>query len=216
MAFQRAIAIEDKQERRQEILDAIEKLYLAHPDRMPNVAEVAQAAGVAKGTVYLYFPAKEELLLALHEQHVGLFFRALMEKLSGPGSIDFDAVFAVTRKYLIRMPGYLALTSRCFGMMERETPVDSAIAFKCRVAEVLAVAGAGLERHFPTLAEGEGVRLLLNSYGLIVGLWQLLHPNERFGKAMERPELSLLRRDYEREIEGALRALWSGTLKGKK
>ncbi len=213
--IQRAIAIEDKQERRQEILDAVEKLYLAHPDRMPNVAEVAQAAGVAKGTVYLYFPAKEELLLALHEQHVGLFFRALMEKLSGPGPLDFDAVFVVTRKYLIRMPGYLALTSRCFGMMERETPVDSAIAFKCRVAEVLAVAGAGLERHFPTLGEGGGVRLLLNSYGLIVGLWQLLHPNERFGKAMERPELSLLKRDYEKEIEGALRALWSGTLKGK-
>jgi AcrR family transcriptional regulator len=213
--IQRAIAVEEKQERRQEILDAVEELYLAHPDRMPNVAEVAQAAGVAKGTVYLYFPAKEDLLLALHEQHVGLFFRALMQKLSGPGPIDFDAVFAVTRKHLIRMPGYLALTSRCFGMMERETPIDSAIAFKCRVAEVLALAGAGLERHFPTLGAGNGVRLLLHSYGLIVGLWQLLHPNERFGKALERPELSLLKRDYEREIEGALRALWDGTLKGK-
>ena len=168
--IQRAIGVEDKQERRQDILDAVEKLYLAHPDRMPNVAEVAQAAGVAKGTVYLYFPAKEDLLLALHEQHVGLFFRALMHKLSTPGPIDFDAVFAVTRKHLIRMPGYLPLTSRCFGMMERETPVDSAIAFKCRVAEVLTVAGAGLERHFPTLPAGGGVALLMHSYGLIVGL----------------------------------------------
>ena len=27
--------------------------------------------------------------------------------------------------------------------------------------------------------------LLLHSYGLIVGLWQLLHPNDRFGKAIK-------------------------------
>lgn len=216
MAGQRAIAIEDKQERRQDILDAVEKLYLAHPDRMPNVSEVAVAAGVAKGTVYLYFPAKEDLLLALHEQHVGIFFRALMEKLASRGPLTFDDVFTVTRKYLIRMPGNLALTSRCFGMMERDTPVDSAIAFKCRVASVLEPAGAGLERHFPTLQPGDGVRLLLHSYGLIVGLWQLLHPNERFGKALDRPELHILHRDYEREIETALRALWDGTLKGNR
>ena len=66
-----------------------------------------------------------------------------------------------------------------------------------------------LERHFDMPA-GAGVALLLHSYGLIVGLWQLLHPNERFGSAMKRPELRLLDRDYEREIENALRALWSG------
>ena len=60
--------------------------------------------------------------------------------------------------------------------------------------------------------------LLQHSYGLIVGLWQLLHPIERFGKALQRPELKLFKLDYEREIERALRALWTGTLataKGK-
>ena len=31
---------------------------------MANVAEVADEAGLAKGTVYLYFPSKGELLLA--------------------------------------------------------------------------------------------------------------------------------------------------------
>jgi AcrR family transcriptional regulator len=212
MALQRAIAVEDKEERRQVLLDAVEALYLKHPDRMPSVAEVAEAAGLAKGTVYLYFPTKEEMLLALHEQHVAHFFTELMKKLAGPGPLDFDDIFPITRDHMIRMPGYLALTSRCFGMMERETPIEPALAFKARVAQVLAHAGGALERHFPTLGPGGGVLILLHSYGLIVGLWQLLHPNERFGRAMERPELKLLRRDYEAEIEQALRALWSGTL----
>ena len=62
---------------------------------------------------------------------------------------------------------------------------------------------------------GAGVTLLLNSYGLIVGLWQLLHPNERLGRAMQRPELKVLHRDYEKEIEHALRALWRGWMQTK-
>jgi AcrR family transcriptional regulator len=209
---QRAIALEDKEEKRRVLLRAVEKLYLKHPDRMPNVAEVAAEAGLAKGTVYLYFPTKEEMLLALHEQHVAGFFAELMKQLARPEPQDFESIFAVTRDHLIRVPGYLPLTSRCLGMMDRETPLDSALAFKARVAQTLAVAGAALERHFARLGEAGGVRLLLHSYGLIVGLWQLLHPNERFGKAIERPELKLLKRDYEQEIELALRALWAGIL----
>jgi AcrR family transcriptional regulator len=212
MATQRALAIEDKEERKQELLDAVEKLYLKHPDRMPNVSEVADQAGLAKGTVYLYFPTKEDMLLELHQRHVTGFFTALMKVLGGPGPLGFDDIFAVTRNHLIRVPGYLALSSHCFAQMERETPFESAVAFKAGVAHTLGSAGAGLERHFPTLGEGGGVRILLHSYGLICGLWQLLHPNERFEKALARPELAILKRDYEKEIEMALRALWTGLL----
>jgi AcrR family transcriptional regulator len=208
---QRAIAVEDKEVRRQAILDAAEKLFVRHPDRMANVAEVAAAAGLGKGTVYLYFPSKEQMLLALHERHVAHFFSELMEKLVEPGPLDFDDIFPVTRDHLIRLPGYLELTSRCFGLMDREIPRDAAIAFKARVAQTLSAAGAQLERHFG-LPGGAGVALLLHSYGLIVGLWQLLHPNERFGRAMKRPELRLLNRDFEHEIENALRALWGGSM----
>ena len=208
---QRAIGSEDKEERRQAILDAAQKLYLKHPDRMASVSEVAGAASLAKGTVYLYFPSKEEMLLALHERHVAEFFSRLMQRLAAPAPADFDAVFAITLRYLIRGPGYLSLTSRCFGLMDREIPTEAALAFKARVAATLQVAGTALERHFP-LAPGAGITMLLHSYGLIVGLWQLLHPNERFGRQMERPELKPLKRDYEREIEQALRALWNGSM----
>ena len=112
---QRAVASEDKAERHNAILDAAEKLFLKHPERMASVSEVADTAGLAKGTVYLYFPSKEEMLLALHERHVAHFFTELMKKLVERGPLDFDDIFPVTREQLIRLPGYLELTSRCFG-----------------------------------------------------------------------------------------------------
>jgi AcrR family transcriptional regulator len=209
---QRAIADEDKEIRRHALLDAAEALFLEHPDRVASVSEVAGAAGLAKGTVYLYFPSKEEMLLSLHERHVSKFFSALMRLLAGRRKVGFDDVWRVTRENLVRAPGYLPLTSRCFGLMDRDIPTGTAVAFKIRVGQALAAAGAGLERHFPALTAGGGVTLLQHSYGLIVGLWQLMHPIERFGTAMERTELAMFKRDYEREIEQALRALWSGAM----
>lgn len=212
---QRAIADEDKEERRRSLLDAAETLFLEHPDRMASVAEVAAAAGVAKGTVYLYFPGKEEMLLALHERHVAHFFDGLTALLEATRHAGFDEVWDVARDQLIRVPGCLSLTSRCFGLMDRDIPSEAAIAFKIRVGQALTAAGAGIERHFPALRKGEGAALLQHSYGLIVGLWQLLHPIERFDTAMERAELAMFRLDYEREVEQALRALWSGSMGGK-
>jgi len=206
---QRAMASQDKAERRQQILDAAERLFVKHPERMAAVSEVASAAGLAKGTVYLYFPSKEEMLLALHERQVAHFFSHLMRKLAQSAPVGFDDVFQVAREHLIRVPGYLELTSRCFALMDREIPKDKALEFKTRVAQTLERAGVELERHFRTAA-GTGVALLMHSYGLIVGLWQLLHPNERFGRALRRPELAAINRDYEQEIENALRALWQG------
>jgi len=209
---QRAVDEADKEERRHALLDAAEALFLEHPDRVASVAEVAEAAGLAKGTVYLYFPSKEEMLLSLHERHVAQFFAALTRLLSGAGPVGFDGVWEVTRDNLIRARGYLPLTSRCFGLMDRDIPTESAVAFKVRVGQALTAAGALLERHFATLPKDGGVTLLQHSYGLIVGLWQLLHPIERFGTAMERAELAMFRRDYEREVEQALRALWAGAI----
>ena len=208
----RAVADEDKEIRRHAILDAAEKLFLKHPDRMANVAEVAEAARLAKGTVYLYFPSKEEMLLALHERHVEAFFTELVALLQAPGPLTFEEIFEVARRLIVRRPGYLDLTSRCLSLMDREIPLERAFEFKAAVGRMLVAAGIELERHFPALGPGEGVGLLCNSYGLMVGLWQLMHPNMRFGTAMQRPEMRMFNRDYESEVERAVLALWTGVI----
>ena len=55
----RAMNPEDKELRREAILDAAEQLWLSQPDRLANVAEIAAAAGLAKGTAYLYFRSQQ-------------------------------------------------------------------------------------------------------------------------------------------------------------
>jgi hypothetical protein len=66
-------------------------------------------------------------------------------------------------------------------------------------------AGSLLEGRFDHLPEGEGVRLLVHGYALMVGLWHLLGaPCATPGPA----ERALGSRNYADEAEDALRRYW--------
>jgi AcrR family transcriptional regulator len=209
---QRAIHAGDKEVRQQALLDAAERLLLRSPERTPSVAEVADDAGLAKGTVYLYFPGKEELLLALHERNVGGFFGALIEMLEGDGPVDFDRILALTQRHMVEPPLFLPLASRCFGLMSQSIPDEAAIAFKQRMAERLTRAGAGLERHFASLAPGDGLLLLRHSYALILGLYQMAGANVVCPATTTGESPAILQFSYPDELGRALRALWHGVV----
>ena len=209
---QRAIQAEDKEERQQALLDAAERLLLRSPERTPSVAEVADDAGLAKGTVYLYFPGKEELLLALHERNVGGFFRTLIEMLEGSGPVDFDRILALTHRHMVEPPLFLPLASRCFGLMAQSIPDEAALAFKQRMADRLTRAGAGLERHFPGLAPGEGLLLLRHSYALILGLYQMAGAHAVCPATATGTVPAILQFSYPDELGRALRSLWRGVV----
>jgi AcrR family transcriptional regulator len=210
---QRAIHAEHKQERHDAILDAAERLLLRSPDRVANVAEVAEEAGLAKGTVYLYFPGKEELLLALHERNVAAFFAELIARTEGASPPGIDEMLAITHDHMLGRPLFLLLASRCYGLMAQSIPARAAAAYRERMAERLARAGAGLERHFPQLAPGEGVLLLRDSYALIIGLWQLSVASADGSAVCPASEASSpLAFSFSEHLDRALRALWRGML----
>jgi AcrR family transcriptional regulator len=209
---QRAIQVGDKQERHHAILDAAERLLAGAPGRIANVAEVAAEAGLAKGTVYLYFPSKEELLLALHERNIGSFFQALIALFESPGPIGIGDVFALMRGHVVEPSLFLPLASRCLGVMDQQIPADVSRAFKMRMADRFERAGAGLEKHFPALRAGDGVALLRHSYALTLGLWQMAGATVAVADAGAHPQSPVFAWGGADELERAIFALWQGTL----
>lgn len=72
-----------KQERPEEILDAALVELLAHGYGATRIEQVARRAGVAKGTVYLYFPSKEELFKAVVRRSIVGRFRSFGDAARG-------------------------------------------------------------------------------------------------------------------------------------
>lgn len=60
-----------KEARPQQLLDAALALFVEKGFAATRAEEVAQHAGVSKGTLYLYYPSKEELFKAVVRQNLG-------------------------------------------------------------------------------------------------------------------------------------------------
>lgn len=70
----------DKQIRRNDILEAAERVFAARGYHNANVSEIAKEAQYATGTVYLYFKDKEDIYQALIEKGLEDFLFYVREK----------------------------------------------------------------------------------------------------------------------------------------
>lgn len=68
-------------DKRQRILDAALKVFAERGFYNAKVSEVARAAGVADGTIYLYFENKDDLLIQLFEDRMEYIIRRLNDEL---------------------------------------------------------------------------------------------------------------------------------------
>lgn len=75
--------------RREELLDAAERCFLDRGVAGTSVDDIVAAAGVAKGTFYLYFPSKEKVLGALQERYVAAFRATLAAAMERRRADDF-------------------------------------------------------------------------------------------------------------------------------
>ena len=64
----RALKEQRREERRQQILDAAEKVFFSKGVAAATMDEVAAEAELSKGTLYLYFKSKDEIILSIFER----------------------------------------------------------------------------------------------------------------------------------------------------
>jgi AcrR family transcriptional regulator len=87
-----------KQEARQRISTVATELFLEHGFEGVTVAEIAEAAGCSKMTVFNYFPRKEDLFLDRYAEAEDLLVTAIRER--EPGRPVVEAVRALTHRLL--------------------------------------------------------------------------------------------------------------------
>ena len=206
-----ALGAEDKQARRGAILEAASALFAAGDGGLPAAAQIASAAGLAKGTVYLYFQTKEEIFVALLLANLRALLDAIEVTFDAAAGRDADAVAAFLAMYV----GYfgqhtelLRLDAIGYGVLERNMDPAKLRAFKLDSVAMLTRTGAAVERAL-RLPAGRGVTLLLRTFALTRGLWQSSHPG---GAPAAEPVLAPLYPDFLDELADALGEYWRGAL----
>ncbi len=211
--LRRARAPEDKTERRAVILRAAEALLRRDPSAGFSVGEIARRAGLAKGTVYLYFGSREEMLIAVHDAQMDELFNTLERALSKP-KVGAGTVARAVLAFLRHRPEFFRLSTSCHGALEDSVSADVARRHRELVATRLTGIGHRIETLHPGMRPSEGATLLKNSYALMLGLWQLVaSPLRVTGAAPGEQEPAALRINFEAQLGVALKDLWNAAVR---
>lgn len=100
-----------------EILDAARRVFARNGFAGASVDEIAEAAGLAKGTVYSYFPSKRDLYLAaLHQGIAGLMEETKRNVDAAPTTAEKIRAFIATRiRYAETNRDFVAIYHAQFG-----------------------------------------------------------------------------------------------------
>jgi AcrR family transcriptional regulator len=207
----RARSENKKAERRRVILDAALDLWIKSTYHAVGMSEVAEASGVAKGTLYLYFQTKEHLFLALLDEQFEAWFENVNSALDRPGNWDAARVVRVFTASLESHGAFSGLQSLLENVLEKNIDLQTACAFRQRLLEQLVVTASRLEQRLPFLRPGEGFRLLIHLRALLTGLYQMAGTSP-IGKQViaENPQMRPFDLDFRKESAAAIQELVQG------
>lgn len=131
--LKRALTPEQKSDRRDTLLVTAKILFMDAGYEGFSMGLLSKRAGVAKGTLYLYFGTKEEVLLSLYSLELERFCSELT---AGISSVMTDAEF-ISRIYetSVSDPLFLALHARLGTVIEQNISVDALIISKRAMAK---------------------------------------------------------------------------------
>lgn len=211
ICHRRARREEDKQARQDAILAAAERLFDRQDYASLRMDDIAREAGLAKGTLYLYFATKEEVFLALESRAIGAWLDRLAAQLPGlPASLSPDAFAALFSELLAAEPRLLALLALLHSVLERNVSAAAALRFKLALAERFERLGPPLATRLG-LPASEGRALLLRLYAVLIGIWQVAMPAPVVRAVLAAdPRLAGFQLDFRSELTATVAALLRG------
>jgi AcrR family transcriptional regulator len=208
----RARSDRDKQVRRDGILAAALGVWGRSSFDGFTMSGVARRARLAKGTLYLYFPTKEALLLELLEHRLDRWLSELASRFEAEGAPrDADGAARLIASTLLADEELVRLLMILGAILEHNVPEQRIRDFKTWLHRRVLETGAVLDRCLPFLEAWTGVRLLLHLQALVSGLGQLARPAPAVARVLAAPGFEAFRLDFEAELRLALAALMHGS-----
>ncbi len=210
MVRQRARKEDDKQERRDALLDAAEALLASARWATFSMTELAAGAGLSKATAFLYYPTREALLLGLLQRALGRWFDEVDGALARGGRWTPARVARTIAASFADRPVLLRLLAQLEAVLERNVPDDVVRAHKRWLTTRVGALGARIESRLPWLGPGGGAQLVLRTRAVVSGLWQMADASPAVEALLAEPEFAPMRVVFEAELAACLTALYEG------
>ena len=212
----RARSPQDKDLRRAHLIAAATRLFADADFDAVTIARVAEAAGVAKGTAYIYFATKETLFLELVKAELAKWLAALTVTLSRLRyTRPATAVPRSIAKSLGARPALCRLLVLLHSVIEPKIDEVTAREFKLFLRDVLLQASQLIADKIPGLTPSDAATLVLQTHALVISITQLASPPPVIARVVAAdPSLHMMQIDFESFLALTLTTLVRGVLRG--
>jgi AcrR family transcriptional regulator len=216
--FQRARRPEQREVRRQAILDAAHELLGELPAADISLREIARRLGGSKSGIVRYYETREALFLELLNRARQEWLDELELRLPSPTSSDADAdelvteIAAVWARSLAERPVLCELWSLLAAVLERNASPEVIRDFKLGNREQLGRFAHLIAERLPGLDDAAAVELVNTSVVVIIGLWPFANPTPEVVEAIDDPRLASAHIDFAESFSRTVRVLITGLL----
>jgi AcrR family transcriptional regulator len=197
----RATHDEEKKARRQQILEATALLLRDWSFTDITMQRIADRSGVAKGTLYLYFPTKEALFLSLFEKDLIDWYSelgALAERVRG--EVERASAARAIASTLSARPILVHLHGLLHSNFGYDIDFESILDFRQRQRDIISILAPALARRIAGLSEASTRRFLIRLEVVVGGLAWAAFPSQTVARALRDENLTIFRLDFEDEL----------------
>jgi AcrR family transcriptional regulator len=219
MAFQRARSEEQREIRRQAILDTAAAMLDVMPVSEVTLNELSRRAGLAKSNVLRYFESREAILLELLDRATKLWLSELPELLAAGVAPDAapgeraDQLAVVLARSVTPRRELCDLLSAQASVLEHNVSAEVVARYKRAMADNHAALTELTLRQLPELGDDGAWKACAMALVFTGALWSYTqHPASVLAAYEADPSLAVLRLDFTPALEEALATLLTGTL----
>ncbi|GGL98998.1 TetR/AcrR family transcriptional regulator [Nakamurella endophytica] len=217
-SFQRARSEDQREQRREAILDAAAAMLSEMSVNDLTLNELSRRVGLAKSNVLRYFVSREAVLLELLHRAYRDWVADLAQTLpsavgSGPLEVRVDRTAAVLTSSVAGRPVLCDLWSAQTGVLERNISADVAARFKRSALDDTSAFGREIVRVVPELGEQDGLRFAAAAAMIFGAAWTHGRPSPAMQAAYDAdPALAVLSIGFTDTARQLLEVLLSGLL----
>ncbi len=216
--MKRARNEDDKERRRAEILAEARGALEESDYRDLRLSDLARNLGLVKGTLYRYFPTRQDLFMAVYREELegwlfswGSILGAVADG-SPTGGAAKEELVALWSRSLMERRTLVRLVGEFHAVIEPELSDQGLLEFKAYLKSFLDRGAEKVEESIPEL-RGAGVELILGLYVLIQGCAPLCFPSLRIRGILDaEEELGIFKLEFSTFFPSLLRKLVLGTV----
>ena len=173
------------QARKEEIINACEKLYQTMGFKEITMKDISAATSFTRTSIYNYFQTKEEIFLALLKREYELWSGSLREMMERTATMTKDEFAAMLAHSLEARAQLLKIMSMNHYDMETGSRPEHLAAFKVAYGDSIRTVLAGLNKYFPEMAVAEKQNFIYTFFPFMFGIYPYTYVTEKQRTAME-------------------------------